>query len=315
MGSYSISDAVKALRPILDRAPPGAVRGEWTATTEQAGVSTQSGGYTNAAGGYLDADVEVQDRAIRRVVDTLEASPPHRFNTVTVRWTRSPLPLLRGRVTVEAIFDPDIVPRGPDDPAYAAAAAARRAFWNAHGQVADAVAAQRGDANVHHQTRWFGPHRRILAVSTPAGPTLVTDGLSTPWAGIPDRENGVGCELVLALGAEALAVGQQEDWARALIGIGDQVADGCDVARDVETAGAILFCDLTEAFAPLRRILLSRDDRQIPGLPFGPAAVIRVTPIAEAEIDGLDESDAWAAEAARRALAARGQRVSAGGAA
>ncbi|WP_313439708.1 hypothetical protein [Stenotrophomonas sp.] len=309
MASYSISDAVKALRPILDRAPPAAVRGEWTATTEQAGVSSQSGGYLNAAGGYVDVGSDAPSRAISAVVSKLEASPLHRFNSVTVHWTRSRLPLVRGRVTVEASFDPDIVPRGPHDPAYDAAAAARRAFWSAHGQVADTFAAERGEANVHRQTAWFGPHRRILAVGTPAGLTLATDGLSTPWAGIPDRENGVGCELFLELDAETLKIAQQDDWAHALIGIGDLVADGYAVARDVHTEGAILFCRLTEAFEPLRRVILSRDGRQMPGLPFGPAAVIRVTPVAEAEIEGLDASGEWPADAALRVLAARGRAV------
>jgi hypothetical protein len=55
----------------------------------------------------------------------------------------------------------------------------------------------------------------------------------------------------------------------------------------------------------LTRIILSLDDRRIDNLPFGSVPLIRVTPIAEAEIEHLDQSDEWASRAAKHALAER----------
>jgi len=40
-------------------------------------------------------------------------------------------------------------------------------------------------------------------------------------------------------------------------------------------------------------------------LPFGSVPLIRVTPIAESEIEHLDQSDAWASSAAKHVLAER----------
>lgn len=76
-------------------------------------------------------------------------------------------------------------------------------------------------------------------------------------------------------------------------------------AAAVEKHGAILFCALTDDFSPATRIVLSRDDRQIENLPFGSVPLLRVTPIAEAEIEHQEQSDEWASNAARYALAER----------
>ena len=46
--SYTLKDAERDLQAILDRAPPGAVGGEWESTTMQAGHSSSSGGYRDA---------------------------------------------------------------------------------------------------------------------------------------------------------------------------------------------------------------------------------------------------------------------------
>ena len=77
------------------------------------------------------------------------------------------------------------------------------------------------------------------------------------------------------------------------------------VARDVKKHGAILFCRLTDEYSPMSRIILSQDRAQTEGLPFGSIPLIRVTPITEVEIEGQDQSDDWAANAAKYALAKR----------
>lgn len=53
MAFYSIDDAIRELAPALDKAPAGAVSGEWTATTMQAGHSSRTGGYRDAEGNYV----------------------------------------------------------------------------------------------------------------------------------------------------------------------------------------------------------------------------------------------------------------------
>jgi hypothetical protein len=304
MTAYSNSDAARDLRPALDKAPAGAVNGEWFFITEQAGVSSQSGGYMYADGSHV-AEGNHSFQKIQEVVEKLEASRIQPFNKVIVRWTRSKIPLVRGRVTVDTIFDEAIVPRGPQNPIYEAAAVARRAFWEMYGGVSDGFAAERGDANVHNQTKWFGPHRRVINTKSNTKLTLATDGLSTPWAGIADPENGVGCELFMELDASDITSHQIDDWAHLLISLGDLVADGHEIAADVEKYGAILFCTLTDDYNPMTRIILSRDGRRIDNLPFGSVPLIRVTPIAESEIEHLDQSDEWASNAARHALAER----------
>lgn len=69
--------------------------------------------------------------------------------------------------------------------------------------------------------------------------------------------------------------------------------------------GAILFCTLTDEYNPMPRIILSRDGRRIDNLPFGSVPLIRVTPIAESEIEHLDQSDEGASSLARHVLAER----------
>ncbi|PSS50973.1 hypothetical protein C6560_05555 [Enterobacter sp. FS01] len=304
MTAYSNSDAARDLRPALDKAPAGAVNGEWFFITEQAGVSSQTGGYMYADGSHV-AEGNHALQKVREVVGKLEASRVQPFNKVIVHWTRSKIPLIRGRVTVETLFDETIVPRGPQDPIYEIAAVARRAFWEKYGSVSDGFTIERDDANVHNQTKWFGPHRRVLNIKRNTTLTLATDGLSTPWAGIADPENGVGCELFMELDASNMISQQIDDWAHLLITLGDLVADGYQVAADVENYGAILFCALTDEYNPVTRIILSRDSRRIDNLPFGSVPLIRVTPIAESEIAHLDQSDEWASSAARHALAQR----------
>jgi len=309
MTAYSISDAVEELTPILDRAPGGAARGEWIATTMQAGASRQSGGYEDKKGLHVPQDGAAAFRAVDKVIGKLEASQENPFNKLIVRWRRPNLPFMKGRVTVEMLFDEAIVPRGTDDPIYEAAAAARFVFWRAQGDLSNSFAAEKKDANAYNQTKWFGPHRRVLAVNTEEKLILATDGLSTPWAGVSERENGVGCELFIELESDISTSEQIDNWASLLISVADFVADGYRIAADVALHGAILFCRLTEDFSPMTRIILSRDDRQITGLPFGSVPLIRVTPIAEVEIEGWDLSDDGSARAANHVLEKRGYRI------
>ena len=308
MASYSISDAIRDLGPVLDKAPPGAVSGEWIATTMQAGVSSREGSYMNAEGapvGLASANSADPFNIIGEVVEKLDASQSQRFNKVIVRWRKAKIPFMRGRVTLETIFDEAIVPRGPDDPIYETAAAVRLAFWKSRGDIPDGFAAERDAPNIHNQTKWFGPHRRVLAVRTPERLTLATDGLSTPWAGVSEPENGVECELFMEFDVATIDDRQIDDWAHLLITIGDLVADGHRVAREVEKHGAVLFCRLTDDYSSMSRIILSRDTSRIEGLPFGSVPLIRATPIAETEIEDQDLSDDWAAKAANNVLARR----------
>ncbi|AGN88115.1 hypothetical protein [Enterobacter sp. R4-368] len=304
MTAYSNSDAAKDLRSALDKAPAGAVNGEWVFITEQAGVASQTGGYRYADGSHITAGDHAFQK-VQKVVEKLEASRIQPFNKVIVRWSKSKIPLMRGRVTVDIIFDEAIVPRGPQSPVYEAAAVARRAFWKKYGEVSDGFIAERGDANIHNQTKWFGPHRRVLSTKSSSKLTLATDGLSTPWAGVAAAENGVECELFMELDVSDITGHQRDDWAHLLMSLGDLVANGYAIAADVEKYEAILFCSLTDDYQPMTRIVLSRDGRRIEGLPFGSVPLIRVTPITEAEIEHQDQSDEWASNAAKHALAQR----------
>ncbi|MGO7861466.1 hypothetical protein ACC676_07630 [Rhizobium ruizarguesonis] len=309
MASYSIDDAIRELAPALGKAPAGAVSGEWTASTMQAGHSSRTGGYRDAEGNYVPEASRHPLDIISDIVEKLDASGVPRFNKVVIRWKKPKFPFMREEITLETSYDRTIVPRGPDDPIYATAAAARRVFWQSRGTVQEDFAAERGTANIHAQTKWFGPHRRILAIHARESLILATDGLSTPWAGISEPENGVECELFMEFDAARLDAAGIENWANLLINIGDLVADGYRVARDVEKHGAILFCRLTEDYRPMTRIMLSRDADRIDGLPFGSVPLIRATPIAEAEIEGQDLSDDWGPAAARNALAKRGMGI------
>ncbi|MBY5333286.1 hypothetical protein HFO99_04900 [Rhizobium leguminosarum] len=308
MAAYSIDEAIRELAPALGKAPAGAVSGEWNATTMQAGHSSRTGGYLDAEGNHVPEGSTHPLDIIADVVEKLAASGGPRFNKVVIRWKKPKFPFMQAKITLETSYDQTIVPRGPDDPIYETAAAARRAFWQSRGTLQEDFAVERGTVNIHAQTKWFGPHRRILAIHAPGRLTLATDGLSTPWAGISEPQNGVECELFMEFDAARLDTAGIENWANLLINIGDLVADGHRVARDVEMHGAILFCRLTEDYLPMSRIVLSRDAGRIDGLPFGSVPLIRATPIAEAEMEGQDLSDDWGATAARHALAKRGIR-------
>lgn len=307
MASYSPDDAERDLRAALDKAPAGAVRGDWTVTTLQAGHSSSSGSYRRRDGSVVPSD-EPQFEIFKEVVARLGTNAAMPFNVVSVHWTRATLPWQQSRVTVETTFDAALVPRGPDDPVYAAAAAARRRFWNSVGTVEPGFAAERGQANIHGQTKWFQPHRRILKIEHGDAVLLATDGLSTPWAGVTAQENGVECEIVMRLGGAGNPVVADEAsvalWSDVLIGVGDLVADGYRVLRDVQTNGAILFCRLAEDCRPMTRMALRMDLHSIEGLPFGPVSLIEATPLRDDELPGLDD-DPWGKAAALRALATR----------
>ena len=312
---YGIADAQRDLRASLGHAPAGAVAGAWSATTMQAGHAQISGGYTDAGGRHLDPEPRRAFDAVGAAVERLAAAGGA-FNRVEVRWTRArfPLSLLgqTGRISIETAFDPAIVPRGPEDPAYEAAAAARRRFWEGRGRVLSGFAARDLDTNIHGQTKWFGPHRRVLLLHPSSGSAdgvvLVTDGLSTPWAGIPDPENGVACEVALRLPeGEAAQTERVRLWTTIMMSLGDRVADGYRVARDVEKHGAILFSRLPAACAPLEFVLLAAaaDDAAIPDLPFGSVPLLEAVPVTAAEVAGGDPDEAWEASTARAALARR----------
>lgn len=81
MTAYSNSDAARDLRLTLDKAPSGAVKGEWFLITEQAGVSSQSGGYIFTDGSYVAADNHAFERVRenRVVVFPQQQNPPTGF--------------------------------------------------------------------------------------------------------------------------------------------------------------------------------------------------------------------------------------------
>jgi len=306
--TYGIAEAERELQPLLDRAPKGATYGEWTATTMQAGTSSRTGGYRDATGGIIsDDDGPGEDfRHIETVIGKLEEDGTIRFNTAEIRWEKSKLPFMKGKVTIRLRYDADIVPRANDDQIYEDAARARLAYWKGRGTVAEGFAAERGEVNIYAQTKWFNPHRRVLHIRAGNEDLLATDGLSTPWAGISEKENGVECEVALGFPAGQLDAAGLALWADLMIGVGDLVADGYRVARDVERHGAILFCRTGDKYESLSRIILSKTDQVIPALPFGAVPLIRATAVAEADIASRDPDEEWGATAARAALTRRG---------
>ena len=154
------------------------------------------------------------------------------------------------------------------------------------------------EANIYNQTKWFGPHRRILAVRGHGVLLLATDGLSTPWAGIPDRENGVGCELWLYLTGPDRTLGQPDPrltlWAELLRNIGNAFADDNSLPDDIATNGPVLAFHLDADYLPHTRIVLSLHENttgiptHIPGLPFGPIRLVAVTPVTEDDLAGSE---------------------------
>ncbi len=274
----------------------------------QAGTASRTGAYTDAEGQLVPSNSPNDTSVLKLIGDVikkLEASPPQRFNKLTIRWQKAATPHLPGLVTLETEFDETIVPRGPNDPIYEAAAATRLAFWKTRGEVQAGFAAERGEANFYNQTKWGGPHRRVLVVRNPDVLTLATDGLSTPWAGVTSLENGVECELFMEFDAATMNNKLVSDWADTLLNIGDFVADEFEISAKVEKHSAILFCRLADEYSPLSDIILSRDTGRIVGLPFGTVPLVRATPITKIEIEGEDLSDEWATQAAIRALTRR----------
>ncbi len=96
-------------------------------------------------------------------------------------------------------------------------------------------------------------------------------------------------------------------WANIVVNLGDRVADGYRVARDVETHGAILFSRLPAACAPFEFVILAAaaDGAAIPDLPFGSVPLFEAVPVTAAEMAGGDPDEAWEASTARAALARR----------
>ena len=64
-----------------------------------------------ASGSHVAEDNHAFQK-VREVVAKLEASQIQPFNKVIVHWTRSKVPLIRGRITVDTLFDEKIVPCG-----------------------------------------------------------------------------------------------------------------------------------------------------------------------------------------------------------
>ncbi|MBV8238747.1 MAG: hypothetical protein JO221_08255 [Sphingomonas sp.] len=316
MTSYSVSDAIREVTPVLDHAPAGAVSGEWIATPMLAGSSSCEGGYSDANEQPVRVNLDNSEpsfelfrpsfKIIAEVVEKLAASHALRFNKVTVRWSKAETPSTPGRITLKTEFDEALVAREPDDPIYEAAAAARLAFWRTRGNVAADFAAEWSVANIYNQTRWFGPHRRVLAVRTNDRLILATDGLSTPSGGVPTPENGVECELFMEFDIATTNDKLIDDSALMLIDIGDLIADDFGIAATVEKHGAILFCYLEDDDSPTIQVILSRGADRIERLPFGTVPLIRATPFKEGEIEGPVLLDDWGTQIAINALARRG---------
>ena len=307
---YSVADAERDLARVLSRAPEGAVSGAWT-TTVQAGVSSSNGGYVDTRGVFVEDVGEPSEQAsdaICAAVERLKAEGDlPLWNMATVRWHGKD-----GQVDVTTGFDPDIVPRGPNDPIYERAAAARRRFWQEVGGAEPDYLAESTGANVYGQTKWFGPHRRVLLARRPTSVLLATDGLSTPWAGVPTKENGVECEICIELAnpGHTFDRGLQglRPWVDLLFAMGDVIADGYRIARDIEENGPVACFKLGAEYAPAVRIVLSLDEAaavtpaRMNGLPFGPALLLTATPVTEADLVALDLSGERSAEVARFAL-------------
>ncbi len=73
---------------------------------------------------------------------------------------------------------------------------ARRASGG-RGAVDAGFAAERGAASSRNQTKARpGLHRRVLKHPGDGRLLLATDGLSTPWAGVAEPENGVNVSFM-----------------------------------------------------------------------------------------------------------------------
>jgi hypothetical protein len=287
------------LRDVLNRhAPRGAVSGEWTQTTFQAGVASGSGGFQNARGDWLDTPDKVSD-AITAAADALAAEPPN-WNVMHVAWSAAV-----GDVMLRLEFDPSIVPRRVDDPIYAQAESTRRSFWEQVGAVSPDCLGSTYDANAYAQTRWLSPHRRLLLVQREADAILTTDGLSTPWPGVADSVNGCGLEVYFSLDHDQTE--PLDRWVEVLLSIGDMVADDGGVGCEFEGEQAIVFCKLPEAFAPLTHVIFSAPQTLghavIEDMPFGSVRLVEATAVSADDLKGVAEESAF--EVLRRRRAAR----------
>jgi hypothetical protein len=174
-------------------APTGASSGEWIQTIELAGVSSCRGGFLDPNGEHISsADENEVYSAILHAVEDVHSTGDQSWNVARIKWHAGD-----AATTIETFFDPDIVPRNADDPVIEQAATARREFWESLGKTATEYLGSPAKRNNYGQTNWVSPHRRLLRVEMNNRATLVTDGLSTPWTGVPDKRNGSGAEIFL----------------------------------------------------------------------------------------------------------------------
>lgn len=133
---------------------------------------------------------------------------------------------------------------------------------------------------------------------------LATDGLSTPWPGVPDKVNGSGLEVFL----ESPGVYSIEAWTDIMLHVGDMIADDVGVESLVRRHGAVLFLDISSALAPYSHLALSipsaNEPDEIPSLPYGSARLLRATAVTPDDLAG-HSLDGWAVDAAQQALARR----------
>lgn len=282
-------------------APAKAFSGKWIQTVEQAGVSSCKGGFADRDGNRLpsSSDRRLFD-AVGDAIAEIFLAGDQSWNIAEVNWRAPDM-----AVTIETSFDPEIVPRNSGDPTFEQAATARRDFWNLIGRAAEAYVGPLTPVNDYGQTRWISPHRRLLQVEVDGWRALVTDGLSTPWPGVPDKVNGSCLELFLEMPEAQSSV---DPWIDIMMGLGDMVADDVGIESYVVENAAILFCDLPVALAPYTHVILSvpseNEPREIPSLPYGSAKILRVTAVTLEDLAG-QSLDGWGVDAAHQALARR----------
>lgn len=300
MATQLNSELVKRLRQL---APASAERLIWTQSIEMAAVSSGSGGFVDANGEWLDP-FSKEAAEFTEFISSFVAQMTNdgSWNVAEIHWKTD-----EEAATIETHFDATIVPRAHDDLVYELAVGARAAFWQGKGDVID-YPGEPTRINDHRQTKWRSPHRRLIRVSTASGIILATDGLSTPWSGVPDEKNGIECEIYLPL--KGIVIGSVDSeataWVHALLDIGDFAAEEFELREVVKEHSAVLFCKLNARLAPYTQMILSVPNiegwQEIPGLPFGSISLLRATPVKENDLEGLDLSSDWGAEAARSVL-------------
>lgn len=298
------SELVKRLRQL---APASAERLIWTQSIEMAAVSSGSGGFVDANGEWLDP-FSKEAAEFTEFISSFVAQMANdgSWNVAEIHWK-----IDEEAATIETHFDATIVPRANNDPVYELAVSARAAFWRGKGDVID-YPSEPTRINDHRQTKWCSPHRRLIRVSTASGVILATDGLSTPWCGVPDEKNGIEFEIYLPLDGIVIGSGDGElaAWVHALLDVGDFAADEFELCDAVKEHSAVLFCRLDARLLPYTQMILSVPDiegwLEIPGLPFGSISLLRATPARDHDLEGLDLSTDWGAEAARSALSRLG---------